>query len=544
MINKVIKSFGWIWLVLSILIIFESFLSMFVSVLFKNLVDFAINYDRDAVQNWMLASIVTILLNIVVAFLELNLELFLLKKITLKLKESLFQHFLNISVIEYNNEGSEKILSIFSNDLKILERDYIKPVFVIIKNITLFLFSFILLFIWNILFGFIVMTMLFLMVIIPRIFSKKLNELKIEYLTMSESFISKVKDFAEGKEVISLYNINEFIRKKFFDINNDVENQNYYISKFFGFYSLGNTFIGLVIVFLILIIGSKFLLDKVITVGLLIACIQLLNNILSPVTNIANSIAQMSSSKKTIQKLDSLLITDQMTENMSLENIETIRFENVSYEKNHLKILQSINMEICRGDKVALIGFSGSGKTSIINLLLKYAESYTGNIYINNVELRNLSENNWFEQISYIAQKPFLFKFSIRENIIFDKNEINEDLLEELGISALNINGEYNDRLSAGEKHRICIARALCKVHQILLVDELETSLDKATYTKILTALFKEKSKTIISATHNISKENLSMYDKIFIIKKGQIVAEGNYQLIKDSIFFKELSIP
>ena len=63
-------------------------------------------------------------------------------------------------------------------------------------------------------------------------------------------------------------------------------------------------------------------------------------------------------------------------------------------------------------------------------------------------------------------------------------------------------------------------------------------------YTKILTSLFTEKSKTIISATHNISEESLSMYDKIFIIKKGRIVAGGNYQLIKNSIFFKELSIP
>ena len=471
MINKIIKSFGWIWLVLSILIIFESFLSMFVSVLFKNLVDFAIDYDRNAVQTWMVISIVTILLNIVVSFLELNLELFLLKKITLKLKESLFQHFLNISVIEYNTEGSEKILSIFSNDLKILERDYIKPIFVIIKNITLFLFSFILLFIWNSFFGFIVMLMLLLMLIIPRIFSKKLNELKIEYLNTSETFISKVKDFAEGKEVISLYNVNEFIRKKFIDINYDVENQNYYISKFFGFYFLGNTFIGLLIVFLILIIGSKFLLDRVITVGLLIACIQLLNNILSPVTNIANSIAQMSSSKNTLQKLNLLLVTTPKTKNTLPENIETIKFENVTYEKNHLKILQNVNMEICRGDKVALIGFSGSGKTSIINLLLKCAESYTGNIYINNVELRNLSENSWFEKVSYIAQSPYLFKFSINENIILGKNKANEDLLEELGINALDVDGEYSDRtLSAGERHRICIARALCKAHQILLV--------------------------------------------------------------------------
>lgn len=236
---------------------------------------------------------------------------------------------------------------------------------------------------------------------------------------------------------------------------------------------------------------------------------------------------------------------------------DKISFEHVQfdYQEGKKGALHNINLEIQKGEKVALVGRSGSGKTTIVSLLLRLYDPKSGTILIDGVDLKSLVLEDWHNMIAYVPQDGDLLDISIKENILFGaKHRVTsaevESVLEKAGIKEFihnlphgvdTIVGEKGVKLSGGQKQRVCIARALIKDAPILLLDEATSSLDSETESFVNKAIWDMLgNKTGVVIAHRLS--TIIDADKIVVMDGGEIVAIGNHsELLKSSPYYKKL---
>jgi subfamily B ATP-binding cassette protein MsbA len=231
-----------------------------------------------------------------------------------------------------------------------------------------------------------------------------------------------------------------------------------------------------------------------------------------------------------------------------------IKFKNVvfNYKGNEQKVLKSINLNIPAQKMTALVGHSGAGKSTILNLIPRFYNVDQGDITIDDQSIYNVTVYSLRKYISLVSQETTLFDDTIKNNISYANPNASLKEIEEAAKFAFadefinklpdkydTIIGENGTRLSGGEKQRVSIARAIIKKSPIILLDEATSSLDADTESKIQKAIsFLTKGKTTIVIAHRLS--TILNSDKIFVINKGQVVSEGNHtDLLSSSEIYK-----
>ncbi len=233
----------------------------------------------------------------------------------------------------------------------------------------------------------------------------------------------------------------------------------------------------------------------------------------------------------------------------------TIVFKNISFSYNKKSnVLDNINFFVDGGSKVALVGQSGAGKSSIINLISRFYDPVFGEIFINKQNIKDVNINSLRNNIALVSQDTIIYNKSFKENIKFGNLKAPDKKIKEAANNAgihdfisnsLNgyetIVGEGGNNLSGGQKQRISIARAILKDAPILLLDEATSSLDADTENEINKTLEKlTKNKTTIIVAHKLS--NIVDSDQIILFNKGKVVDVGKHEeLIKRSTLYKKL---
>ena len=232
-----------------------------------------------------------------------------------------------------------------------------------------------------------------------------------------------------------------------------------------------------------------------------------------------------------------------------------ITFKNVNFSyTNKIKALDNINFFIEAGTKVALVGQSGAGKSSIINLISRFYDPLSGEIFINQQSLKNINLNSLRDNVALVSQDTVIYNKTFLENIRFGNLDANDDDIikaaKNAGIhefiktrpdSYNTLLGEGGKNLSGGQRQRISIARAILKDAPILLLDEATSALDAKTEDEVNKALEKlTKNKTTITVAHKLS--NIVNFDQIILFNKGKIVELGKHQdLVKKSSLYRKL---
>ena len=230
-----------------------------------------------------------------------------------------------------------------------------------------------------------------------------------------------------------------------------------------------------------------------------------------------------------------------------------VLFKNVNYGYSDKLIIEDLSFEIKKNSSVAFVGESGSGKSTIIKLimgLLKYEE---GSILIDDVELSKLDLNSFYDKVSYVSQEAPIFDGTLRENLVFDKDVSDDEILRVLDLVCLNKFysrlsdgldtelGEKGIRMSGGERQRVALARLFFDDAKIIILDEATSAMDNITEKEVMENVLRElDSKTLIVIAHRL--ESLKDVDEIFVLDSGIIVESGSYNdLLLKNGYFKRL---
>lgn len=263
---------------------------------------------------------------------------------------------------------------------------------------------------------------------------------------------------------------------------------------------------------------------------------------------IVNSLMYIKRSQTTVENLDfrndALTGIKSEVPQSEIYFNDCIEFRNVSFRfpESNKYVLKNISLKIKKGEKVGFVGTSGSGKTTLMNLLLRFYKETEGEIFVDGKKLTDENIQSWRRMIGYVKQDIFIIDGSIKENIAFGENHIDEALLrkavkqsslEELVLSLPekydNPVGEKGNKLSGGQRQRLGIARALYRDAQVLVFDEATSALDTETETEVTEAIdrLSDVHKTIFIIAHRIT--TLKNCDRIYELKEGEITGIHSY---------------
>ena len=296
---------------------------------------------------------------------------------------------------------------------------------------------------------------------------------------------------------------------------------------------------------------------KNLTVGSIVALIALIENAYTPIAIFNVLYVQYKLDKASYKRFEEFL---DLKEDNQLRNgnaihtdIGEISIKNLSFQFEERKIIDDLSLFIKRGQKIAFVGESGSGKSTVIKILLGLLKYNQGEIYLGDMELSGICLNNLYDRVSYISQDVPVFDGTIKENLVFEKNVSEEqmlDALREVQLSHLVENlaegldteiGEKGTCLSGGEKQRLAFARLWFENPELVVLDEATSAMDNLTEENVMKSVMKKmKDKTVIAIAHRLN--SIAGFDRIILFREGKIVGQGTFEeLLHTDSYFKEL---
>jgi len=304
--------------------------------------------------------------------------------------------------------------------------------------------------------------------------------------------------------------------------------------------------------------GAYFLFMNAITLGECVAFFTYAVMITYPVRGIGRIMTQLGMAAVGVERINQILNTptEQYQGTEIKETLASIEFRNVSfsYPNETSKVLNNISFTVHPKEKIALIGPTGSGKSTIIQLLARFYEPDNGEILINNIPVQQLNKKELRKRLGIVHQEPFLFSTTVKGNITYQEPEFKEeqvdqyaqtaavtDFLEKLPKGYDTLVGEKGVTLSGGQKQRVALARTLMGQPDVLILDDATTAVDTETEFKIqqgLNVQMEEKTSLIIAQRLT----SIQLADRIIVIENGQISANGTpEQLLKQPGFYREI---
>ncbi|WP_068985336.1 ABC transporter ATP-binding protein [Lysinibacillus xylanilyticus] len=554
-LNKVKK----VLIFLIFFLILGSLSSVLFAIIIERAIDVTVTGEFNEFKKILFYFLLFVVGSFLVGYISNVLNAKLNKKIMVNLRRDVFISLIFLKFDDFKKSSSGNKISIFENDLKIIERDYFNSIVSIIQSLLLFTFSVIYLIQINFILALSIIIGSILLLIIPVLFSRELNVLNSKLSDQVGQYLTSIKDYFTGIEVIKSNSIEKKVIEEYTISNEKMEDARYHFNKKLALFeqvSLNSSYILVVICFAV---GGILLLNKDISIGQLIASVQLLNNIMSPASNISQSLMGIKGCTLLIEKIDNLLNSKKesgLSEEISLPNLYSIQLKNVSYSyETKENALRNLNLTLENKNKYAIVGTSGSGKSTILKLITGFIDSlYIGNIFLNNKNIREIKSEELLNYFSYIHQDTFIFNDTIENNITLFQNYSKEkldkairdaqlyDLIEQLPEQMQYICSEDGSNLSGGEKQRIAIARALLRDSPVIVLDEGTRALDNGTASKIEEILLHLNDKLIIVVSHKLEENFLNKFDQIICLHKGEVTETGSfYELVKKKQFFFSL---
>ena len=314
----------------------------------------------------------------------------------------------------------------------------------------------------------------------------------------------------------------------------------------------------LIVNFLQILVLGYAVLKSNLSVGAVVTVISLLGKAYEPIAIFNVEYVDYKLNKVTVKKYINLLdIKDdeRLKEGLKVKKLDgKIEFQNVSYAYvEDKKIIDNLSFKIKSGSSVSFVGASGSGKSTIIKLIMGLIKNDDGKVLVDEKDLSKLNLSSYYDMVSYVSQDVPIFDGTLRENLVFDKKIKDDDILEVLKLVHLEefykrLNdgldtelGEKGIRMSGGERQRVALARLFFDDSKVIILDEATSAMDNITEKIVMENILRKlNEKTLIIIAHRL--ETIKDVDVIYVINDGKIVEQGSYSnLLSKNGYFKKL---
>lgn len=392
--------------------------------------------------------------------------------------------------------------------------------------------------------------------ILPLVhFARKLKKYARSIQETNSDLLSRLSEIFSNIELIKASNTQSKESEKFAKQNNELCRLNLKSTRIDALTSPLMEIIGSLGVAAVIIIGGREVIHGTMSVGSFFAFITALFAIYTPLKRLSSLYGKLqgaiAASERTFYLLD--LEPQILNGSKKLESIERVKFKQVefAYENLYKSVLKDINFEFNKGEILALVGTSGGGKSSIINLLMRFYDKQKGEILLNDLDISEFSIESLHDRIGLVTQNIYLFNDSFAENIAYSEEPNEEkiikalklanayDFVQEMGGIYAEIK-EHGKNLSGGQKQRIAIARALYKNPDLLIFDEATSALDNESEKAIIETIENlKKDRLILMIAHRLS--TIENADKIAVIDQGQMIAIGtNEELLQSCELYQK----
>lgn len=384
-------------------------------------------------------------------------------------------------------------------------------------------------------------------VLISFSFRKKLRKNSREYRVVNENMSAKVSTMLEMMPVTKAHGLEE---EQIVTLDNTLHSlyeKGVKVSKTQNIFGSSLWVTSGILSAVCLVFCVLLCMNGIITVGEIVLYQSLYSNISNYVSGVINSLPVLSTGLDAISSISEIMYSDEIENDDKKEIVKTvegnIRFDNVSYRYpgDEEDVIKNFNLDVKKGECIAFVGASGSGKSTIMNMIIGFLKSNQGNVYIDGNDIKNLNMRSYRQNIAVVPQNSILFSGTIKENITYGLDEYSDKKLDEV-LEMANIKeflvdmpngvdtqiGEHGGKLSGGQKQRITIARALIRDPKILILDEATSALDNISeyhVQKAISSLIKGRTTFIVA--HRLS--TIREADRIVVMDDGKCVEMGTY---------------
>jgi ATP-binding cassette, subfamily B, multidrug efflux pump len=554
----------WSYLLGTILLTISLVLQLFVPVLLKKFTDGLQNESIHVSDLWEL-SLWFVIVGLGAFLFRSSGRIYIFKMSRIlerDLRSSLFSHWERLQAEYYQNQRIGNLMAHAVNDVNIMRQIVMQGYFQMVEAAVLISISvFMMASTIHLYLTLLVLLPLPALTYIAYRFRSKIQTHSLKVQEAIGTLTSRVQEFCSGISVIKTYIQEEEEHKKFTNDNQgNVEVNKQLIRANSLFTSLSQGIVGLSYLISI-VFGSILVMKSTISLGDFVAFNTYLSLLIAPIENIGKVINLLQQGKAADNRIRYVLSTEPaiqdeegITPITSIQGNININNLSFKYQRSKEKALKNINVSIPNGSSLAIVGKVGSGKSTLVNLLLRLYNPPKNTIFIDDHDIRDVPLKTLRASVAYVPQDNFLFSSSIKENIAFDPNPYQDEqvfhaarqahVYEDIMDLPDKFDTELGERglsLSGGQRQRVSIARALIKPSPIIIFDDSLSAVDSKTETNILNTLRTQiKSRTSIIISHRIS--TIQEADQIIVLDKGEIVERGTHQsLLKQDGIYKKM---
>jgi len=503
--------------------------------------------SNDVLIFMILIIVITFLLKNIFNYLSLFFITYLRNGVIKDVRNDLYDKITELSVSYYSEKRKGDILSRISSDVIELQVSFLGILELIVKEPLMILFTLISMLLINsklAIFVFIFIPISGLIIsFIGKSLKKKSNKVQKE----QGLFLSLVDETLNGLKIIKSFTSENLFKEKF---NNSTKKYYNYSNSLLNRTNLAgpiSEFLGICSITVLLWYGGQMVLeDKTLDPSSFMVFLGLAYNILTPFKAISKASYKVrkgnAAAERVIQILENKSIVSDPKNNKVISQFDkSIQFNNISFSYKTDKVIKEFSFELEKGKTLALVGQSGSGKSTIANLVNRFYDINLGEISIDNINIKNITKKSLRNLIGLVTQDSILFNDTIKNNLIVAKNNAtDEEVINALKIANAwefvkdleqgiyhNV-GDSGNKLSGGQKQRISIARAVLKNPPIMVLDEATSALDTESEKLVQDALEKMmRNRTSIVIAHRLS--TIKNADYIIVLDKGSIMEKGNH---------------
>lgn len=507
---KYIKKNFFLNISMLILILLGAFFKVMAAYKTGEAFNYILSYNFKLFYKLMSISGLYFLLYLLVVYIKIQYQNYITQIMLIDIKLDIINSIEKSDYEKFNENESGTYISWLSNDMMIIEQKGFNNLYQITTMLSESLLSIFGLFFFH--WSIIVFTLLLSVttILLPSIFNNTISKKSIDYSKSLEKFISQNTNVIQGFNTLLSFNRLCNIRKSVKETSDFIKKKSMNLRKIIALSAILGALCNLLSQFGVITLTGFLALNKIVSFGAILTVESLTSNIFNSVGNILNFKIEMDTVKPLFEKFKNYEKNlNKKSKCILKEKVENIKLKDLGYSYKDKNIFSNLNYKFESGKKYAIIGESGSGKTTFLNILGFRLTDYVGDIYINDKNIKELDYSSLREQITYIEQNPYIFNGSIKDNITLYENFEDKKVLEVLNkvcLSQFNMN-ENATNLSGGQKQRIALARGLIRGNKIILLDEITSNQDLENTKQIEKILLDNKKLMVIFITHNFRED-------------------------------------